>query len=191
MPNVHWITVEYLGLPNEPNEQRTSIVRPRARRDRATTRRTAAHPAKANRAVGMEWRQVLVRPATRSARRCPRNPAVPLGRPNGAWGYQFAIECETKAGHSIRAILDPIGSFVGPRRARQTKRSQRKSTSCASALPCKRPPYTCASKASPLLPRPCSRSRCAAKARCPLRRSLAEIRPSPCRRKARWFCGPS
>ena len=32
---------------------------------------------------------------------------------DGAWGYQFAIECETKAGHSSRAVLDPIGSFVG------------------------------------------------------------------------------
>ena len=32
---------------------------------------------------------------------------------DGAWGYQFAIECETKAGYSIRAALDPIGSFVG------------------------------------------------------------------------------
>ena len=32
---------------------------------------------------------------------------------DGAWGYQFAIECETNAGHSSRAILDPIGSFVG------------------------------------------------------------------------------
>ena len=32
---------------------------------------------------------------------------------NGAWGYQFAIECETKAGHSSRAVLDPIGSFAG------------------------------------------------------------------------------
>ena len=32
---------------------------------------------------------------------------------DGAWGYQFAIECETKAGHIIRAVLDPIGSFVG------------------------------------------------------------------------------
>ena len=32
---------------------------------------------------------------------------------DGAWGYQFAIECETKVGHSIRAVLDPIGSFVG------------------------------------------------------------------------------
>ena len=31
---------------------------------------------------------------------------------DGAWGYQFAIECKTKAGHSIRAVLDPIGSFV-------------------------------------------------------------------------------
>ncbi len=31
---------------------------------------------------------------------------------DGAWGYQFAIECETKAGHSSRAVLDPIGSFV-------------------------------------------------------------------------------
>ena len=31
----------------------------------------------------------------------------------GEWGYQFAIECETKAGHSIRAVLDPVGSFVG------------------------------------------------------------------------------
>ena len=31
----------------------------------------------------------------------------------GAWGYQFAIECKTKAGHSLRAVLDPIGSFVG------------------------------------------------------------------------------
>ncbi|MCY4603040.1 MAG: C39 family peptidase [Gemmatimonadetes bacterium] len=31
----------------------------------------------------------------------------------GAWGYQFAIECETKTGHSCRAVLDPIGSFVG------------------------------------------------------------------------------
>ena len=30
---------------------------------------------------------------------------------DGAWGYQFAIECE--AGHSSRAVLDPIGSFVG------------------------------------------------------------------------------
>ena len=32
---------------------------------------------------------------------------------DGAWGYQFAIECETKTGHSCRAVLDPIGSFVG------------------------------------------------------------------------------
>ena len=32
---------------------------------------------------------------------------------DGAWGYQFALECETKAGHSIRTVLDPIGSFVG------------------------------------------------------------------------------
>ena len=32
---------------------------------------------------------------------------------DGTWGYQFAIECETKAGHSSRAVLDPIGSFVG------------------------------------------------------------------------------
>ncbi len=31
----------------------------------------------------------------------------------GAWGYQFALECTTKAGHSSRAVLDPIGSFVG------------------------------------------------------------------------------
>ena len=31
---------------------------------------------------------------------------------SGAWGYQFALECETQAGHSIRAVLDPIGSFV-------------------------------------------------------------------------------
>ena len=30
-----------------------------------------------------------------------------------AWGYQFSIECKTKAGHSIRAVLDPIGSFAG------------------------------------------------------------------------------
>lgn len=33
---------------------------------------------------------------------------------DGAWGYQFALECETKAGHSSRAVLDPIGSFVSP-----------------------------------------------------------------------------
>ena len=32
---------------------------------------------------------------------------------DGAWGYQFALECETKTGHSCRAVLDPIGSFVG------------------------------------------------------------------------------
>ena len=32
---------------------------------------------------------------------------------DSAWGYQFAIECETKAGHSSRAVLDPVGSFVG------------------------------------------------------------------------------
>lgn len=32
---------------------------------------------------------------------------------DGTWGYQFAIECKTKAGHSIRAVLDPIGSFAG------------------------------------------------------------------------------
>ena len=32
---------------------------------------------------------------------------------DGAWGYQFALECETKTGHSIRTVLDPIGSFVG------------------------------------------------------------------------------
>ena len=31
---------------------------------------------------------------------------------DGAWGYQFAIECETKAGHRSRAVLDPVGSFV-------------------------------------------------------------------------------
>lgn len=31
---------------------------------------------------------------------------------SGAWGYQFAIECETKTGHSSQAVLDPIGSFV-------------------------------------------------------------------------------
>ena len=31
----------------------------------------------------------------------------------GEWGYQFAIECETKTGHSLRAVLDHIGSFVG------------------------------------------------------------------------------
>ena len=30
----------------------------------------------------------------------------------GEWGYQFALECETKTGHSSRAVLDPIGSFV-------------------------------------------------------------------------------
>ena len=32
---------------------------------------------------------------------------------DGEWGYQFALECETKAGHSSRAVLDPVGSFVG------------------------------------------------------------------------------
>ncbi len=32
---------------------------------------------------------------------------------DGAWGYQFAVECETQAGHSSRAALDPVGSFVG------------------------------------------------------------------------------
>ena len=32
---------------------------------------------------------------------------------DSAWGYQFAMECETKAGHSSRAVLDPVGSFVG------------------------------------------------------------------------------
>ena len=32
---------------------------------------------------------------------------------NGEWGYQFALECKAKAGHSSRAVLDPIGSFVG------------------------------------------------------------------------------
>lgn len=32
---------------------------------------------------------------------------------DGAWSYQFALECKTKAGHSSRAVLDPIGSFVG------------------------------------------------------------------------------
>ena len=31
----------------------------------------------------------------------------------GAWGYQFAMECETKTGDSSRAVLDPVGSFVG------------------------------------------------------------------------------
>ena len=33
---------------------------------------------------------------------------------DSAWGYQFAIECETKTGHRSRAVLDPIGSFVSP-----------------------------------------------------------------------------
>ena len=32
---------------------------------------------------------------------------------DGAWGYQFALECKTKAGHRSRAVLDPVGSFVG------------------------------------------------------------------------------
>ncbi len=31
----------------------------------------------------------------------------------GAWGYQFAVECKTKAGHRSRAVLDPVGLFVG------------------------------------------------------------------------------
>lgn len=31
----------------------------------------------------------------------------------GAWGYQFAVECRTQTGHSRRATLDPVGSFVG------------------------------------------------------------------------------
>ena len=43
---------------------------------------------------------------------------------NGAWGYQFAIECKTKAGHSIRAVLDQIGSFARGRGGR-SKRSGR------------------------------------------------------------------
>ena len=32
---------------------------------------------------------------------------------DSAWGYQFAMECETKSGNRSRAVLDPIGSFVG------------------------------------------------------------------------------
>ena len=32
---------------------------------------------------------------------------------DSAWGYQFAMECETKAGNSSRAVLDPVGSFIG------------------------------------------------------------------------------
>ena len=32
---------------------------------------------------------------------------------DSAWGYQFAIECETKTGNSSRAVLDPVGSFIG------------------------------------------------------------------------------
>lgn len=32
---------------------------------------------------------------------------------DSAWGYQFSIECETKSGNRSRAVLDPIGSFVG------------------------------------------------------------------------------
>ena len=31
---------------------------------------------------------------------------------DGAWGYQFALECEAKSGHSSRAALDPVGPFV-------------------------------------------------------------------------------
>ncbi len=31
----------------------------------------------------------------------------------GEWGYQFAAECQTKAGDRSRIVLDPIGSFVG------------------------------------------------------------------------------
>ena len=33
---------------------------------------------------------------------------------DSSWGYQFAIECETKTGNRCRAVLDPIGSFVSP-----------------------------------------------------------------------------
>ena len=109
----------------------------------------------------------------------------------GAWGYQFALECKTKAGHSSRAVLDPIGSFVGAEAGAADEAVAAEIDLLRIHTPCKRPPYTCASKASPPRPRPCSRSRCAAKAQCPLRPSPAEIRPSPCRRKARWFCGPS
>lgn len=32
---------------------------------------------------------------------------------DGAWGYQFAVECETKTGQCHRAVLDPVGSFRG------------------------------------------------------------------------------
>lgn len=32
---------------------------------------------------------------------------------DGAWGYQFAVECETKTGQRHRAVLDPVGSFLG------------------------------------------------------------------------------
>lgn len=32
---------------------------------------------------------------------------------DGAWGYQFSVECETKTGQHHRAVLDPVGSFRG------------------------------------------------------------------------------
>ena len=32
---------------------------------------------------------------------------------DGAWGYQFAVECETKTGQRSRAVLEPVGSFLG------------------------------------------------------------------------------
>ena len=119
---------------------------------------------------------------------------------NGAWGYQFAIECETKAGHSSRAALDPVGSFVETVQSGFRTGAAVSSTNEAVAAEIDLLRIHTPLQAATLhlrvqgiapRPRPCSRSRCAAKARCPLRRSLAEIRPSPYRRKARWFCGQS
>ena len=111
---------------------------------------------------------------------------------DGAWGYQFAIECETKAGHSSPGRPRPNRLVCRGRGGRGKRSGRCGNRPLAHPHPlCKRPPYTCASKASPPRPRPCSRSRCAAKAQCPLRPSPTEIRLSSCRRKARWFCGPS
>ena len=32
---------------------------------------------------------------------------------DGAWGYQFAVEYQTKTGQRSRAVLEPVGSFLG------------------------------------------------------------------------------
>ena len=114
MPNVHWITVVYLSS-SQTNLMSNALLLFAQGLDKAALQRAVPPSIRPQQIEPLAWNgdefSFELPPAALEGA-LEILPCLSVVH-NGAWGYQFALECKTQAGHSCRAVLDPIGSFVG------------------------------------------------------------------------------